>query len=48
MPLYSYECSRCKQVFEVLQDSADHYEDECPECKGKLERQFPIANFKFK
>lgn len=48
MPLYDYVCKKCGGWFEVLQKESNHYEDKCPVCKGKLERQVPWVNFHIK
>lgn len=37
MPLYEYECEICGQVVEKVfkvANKPDHFEDECPSCKG--------------
>lgn len=38
MPTYDYECSKCGNVFEVLQKMSDKKLTECPKCKGKVKR----------
>jgi len=35
MPIYEFECSKCKDVFEVLFRSSDKMIASCPECKSK-------------
>lgn len=39
MPTYSYECSKCENLFE-LYSSISEYKDcvKCPQCKGKANR----------
>jgi putative FmdB family regulatory protein len=38
MPHYDYECSNCKNVFEVFQKMTDEPVFECPKCKSKAKR----------
>ena len=35
MPIYEYECEKCKHTFEVLQKSTDDPVKDCPECEEK-------------
>ncbi len=38
MPTYEYECSKCKNIFEVFQSMKDEPIKKCPECGGKVKR----------
>ncbi len=38
MPTYEYECSSCKNRFEVFQGIAQEPLKRCPKCNGKLNR----------
>jgi putative FmdB family regulatory protein len=40
MPTYEYECSKCKDVFELFQSMKDEPIKKCPECGGKVKRLF--------
>lgn len=40
MPTYEYECSKCKDIFEVFQSMKDDHIKKCPECGGKVKRLF--------
>jgi len=48
MPLYEYECTKCKQRLEVLQSFNDASPTNCPECDGRLERLLSAPAFQFK
>ncbi len=45
MPVYEYQCQKCKKVFEFLQKISDEPLTECEECEGKLEKSFNSMNF---
>ena len=38
MPTYDYECSQCGDRFELFQKMTDNPLQECPKCKGKIQR----------
>jgi putative FmdB family regulatory protein len=40
MPVYEYECGRCRHRFEVRQGFNDKAQAECPQCQGKARRIF--------
>lgn len=48
MPLYEYQCSNCKHIFEVIQKFSDEPLKECLKCGGKLEKVIssPAIHFK--
>lgn len=48
MPLYEYECKKCKRRMEVLQGFDDAPPKGCPECDGGLERLLSAPAFQFK
>ena len=38
MPIYEYECKKCGENFEVLQNINEDPLTECPSCGGKVEK----------
>ena len=48
MPVYEYECGRCRHRFEVRQGFNDKAQAECPQCQGKARRIFLPAPIIFK
>lgn len=38
MPTYDYECSECKDKFEVFQKMTDKLLKNCPSCGGRVKR----------
>lgn len=38
MPLYEYECGKCRHVVEVLQKFSDAPLTKCPDCGGKVHK----------
>ena len=48
MPIYEYACKKCGHHLEVMQKMSDAPLSKCPECKGKLEKQFSQTSFQLK
>jgi putative FmdB family regulatory protein len=48
MPLYEYECGRCKHRFELIQKFSDKKVRKCPECGGRVERLISAPAIRFK
>ena len=48
MPIYEYECSRCRQITEALQKFSDPPLKDCPLCSGRLKRLMSINSFHLK
>jgi len=48
MPLYEYKCSKCNEVFEVLQRFSDAPLKVHDGCGGKVKRLLTTPNFQFK
>ena len=48
MPVYEYECSDCKNVFEVQQKMADKPLTVCTECNGSLKKIISSSSFQLK
>ncbi len=48
MPLYEYQCKKCKHRFEKIQKFSDKPVKKCPECGGPVEQLLsaPAAHFK--
>lgn len=45
MPIYEYECDRCRRITEVLQDFNDLPLSKCNYCKGKVHRIISLSSF---
>ena len=48
MPLYEYECLKCKAHIEILQKITDKPLVKCRKCGGRLEKQWSQSGFQFK
>lgn len=48
MPVYEYECSKCKKVFEVQQHIADEPVAVCPDCGGPVHKLISRSSFQLK
>ncbi len=48
MPVYEYECSGCKKVFEVQQRIADAPLSVCPGCGGEVRKLISMSSFQLK
>ncbi len=48
MPLYEYQCKKCKHRFEKIQKFSDPLVKKCPECGGPVEQLLspPAVQFK--
>ena len=47
MPIYEYECKKCKAHIEVLQKMTDKPLAKCGKCGGRLEKQWSATGFQF-
>jgi len=36
MPIYEYQCTKCREVCEVLQKAKDKPPEKCPKCGGPV------------
>jgi putative FmdB family regulatory protein len=45
MPVYEYQCDKCKEVVEVLQKISDEPLTTCEKCGGELKKGFNSMNF---
>ncbi|MFN2527509.1 MAG: FmdB family zinc ribbon protein [Candidatus Baltobacteraceae bacterium] len=48
MPLYDYQCQKCKEITEVRHGFDDAHTEPCPKCAGPLTRLFNPAGIVFK
>jgi putative FmdB family regulatory protein len=47
MPIYEYECKKCKAHTEVMQKMTDKPLSKCRTCGGRLEKQWSATGFQF-
>ncbi|MBP2437277.1 FmdB family zinc ribbon protein [Microbacterium amylolyticum] len=40
MPTYAYACADCNHTFDIVQSFADASLTECPQCDGRLRKQY--------
>ncbi|HEY8227059.1 MAG TPA: zinc ribbon domain-containing protein [Pyrinomonadaceae bacterium] len=48
MPIYEYECKKCKAHIELFQRVSDKPPTKCRKCGGRLEKLFSAAAIQFK
>jgi putative FmdB family regulatory protein len=48
MPIYEFECRKCKAHLEVFQKVSDKPPSRCRKCGGKLERKLSAPAIQFK
>jgi putative FmdB family regulatory protein len=48
MPIYEYECQKCKSHTEVFQKMSDKPPVKCRKCGGRLEKQVSASSIQFK
>lgn len=48
MPIYEYQCKKCKHRFEKIQKFSDKPVKKCPECGGPVERLLSSPAVQFK
>jgi putative FmdB family regulatory protein len=48
MPLYEYECKKCRHRFERIQTFAARHTKKCPECGGPIEQMISAPAVQFK
>lgn len=48
MPIYEYECRKCKAHIEVFQKLSDKPPTRCRKCGGRLEKQLSAPAIQFK
>jgi putative FmdB family regulatory protein len=48
MPIYEYQCQKCRHVCEVLQKAKDKPPDKCPKCGGAVAKLVSSPAIQFK
>ena len=48
MPMYEYQCRKCKHHFERIRKFSDRALKTCPECGGSLEQLVSASSVRFK
>ena len=48
MPLYEYQCKKCKHRFEKIQKFSDPMVKKCPDCGGRVEQMISAPAVQFK
>lgn len=48
MPTYAYACTECGHQFDIFQSFSDDALTTCPQCSGKLRKQFNAVGVVFK
>lgn len=48
MPIYEYQCAKCKKVHEIWQKITEPNATKCPSCGGKIERLISASGFALK
>lgn len=48
MPIYEYECVKCKSRVEVFQKMSDKPPTKCKKCGGRLEKQLSASAIQFR
>lgn len=48
MPIYEFECRKCKSHLEVIQKMNDKPPVKCPKCGGRLEKLVSASAIQFK
>ena len=48
MPIYEYQCTKCREVCEVLQRAKDKPLDKCPQCGGPMVKRISSPAIQFK
>ncbi len=48
MPIYEYQCTKCKDQVEVMQKITDRPLRKCKKCAGRLEKLISRSSFQLK
>jgi len=48
MPIYEYQCGRCKNVFELFHKMGEDCEAVCPKCMAPAKKLISATNFVLK
>jgi putative FmdB family regulatory protein len=48
MPIYEYECNKCKEIFEIFHKIDEECKVACPKCLGPARKLISATNFVLK
>jgi putative FmdB family regulatory protein len=48
VPIYEYQCSKCREIFEAFQKMTDQPLSECRFCEGTVEQLISHSSFQLK
>ena len=48
MPIYEYQCKKCRKIHEIWQKMSDKPADRCPDCSGPLLKLVSLSSFQLK
>jgi len=48
MPIYEYQCKKCKEVFEIFHKIDEDCKVTCPKCLGQAKKLISATNFVLK
>jgi len=48
MPIYEYQCQKCRKLHEVMQKMTEKPLTKCPDCGGKLKKMISNSSFVLK
>jgi putative FmdB family regulatory protein len=48
MPIYEYQCKKCKEVFEIFHKIDEECKVTCPKCLGQAKKLISATNFVLK
>ena len=48
MPIYEYQCQKCREVTEAMQKFSDSPLIQCPSCQGELKKMISHSSFHLK
>lgn len=48
MPIYEYECQKCRKVVEQWQSMSEAPLSSCPECSGEMKKLISSSSFQLK
>lgn len=48
MPIYEYECQKCKKLHEVMQKITEKPLSKCPDCGGRMKKMISNSSFVLK
>ena len=48
MPIYEYECQKCKKSVEIMQSMSEKPVTTCPDCSGEMKKLISSSSFQLK